>query len=43
MIDLEQFKDMPYYEYFLAGEEIFRRGDLQALRRSPALGQVPQP
>jgi FAD/FMN-containing dehydrogenase len=27
MIDLEQFKDMPHREYFLAGEEIFRRYD----------------
>jgi FAD-linked oxidoreductase len=25
MIDLQQFKGMPYHEYFLAGEEIFRR------------------
>jgi FAD-linked oxidoreductase len=27
MIDLQQFKGMPYHEYFLAGEEIFRRYD----------------
>jgi FAD-linked oxidoreductase len=27
MIDLEQFKGMPYHEYFLAGEEIFRHYD----------------
>jgi len=27
MIDLEQFKGMPHHEYFLAGEEIFRRYD----------------
>jgi FAD-linked oxidoreductase len=25
MIDLQQFKGMPYHEYFLAGEEIFKR------------------
>jgi hypothetical protein len=27
MIDLQQFKGMPYREYFLAGEEIFKRYD----------------
>lgn len=27
MIDLQQFKGMPYAEYFAAGEEIFRRYD----------------
>ena len=27
MIDLQQFKGLPYHEYFLAGEEIFRRYD----------------
>ena len=25
MIDLQQFRGMPYHEYFLAGEEIFKR------------------